>query len=289
MLNIFSRIKLIVILVFCCSLWQSCNIINPKEQVPTYIHIDSFKFNSYLPGVTATHQITCISVYYNNSTIGFFDLPATIPILATGKGRLEISPGIAIDGLNNLSSVYPFYRIDTSSFTAQPGKIIYYTPQTGFYTDAKIHLISDFTGATGFVRESGTRDILTVKEDSLVFGTGGTGSVQLIAPGDSSIDYAIQTFAIPSGNSSYIEFDYNSSVPLYVGLQANLGSVVSSTPFFLAGINPSLGKWKKFYLSVADFNGQYQGTSYTFYIKTVLPDGQPYGRLLIDNIQLVTF
>jgi hypothetical protein len=288
MLNIYLRVSRLIILPFCCLLLQRCNVVNPKEQTPTYIHIDSFKFDNKLSDVYYSNQVTCISVYYNNHTIGFFDLPATIPIIASGKGQLEVWPGIAVNGLNNLNSAYPFYTIDTSNFIAQPGKIINYTPHTGYFKEVKIPWSADFAGATGFARKAGNREITTVTADSLVFAGGGTGSILLTSPGDSSIDSSTVAFAIPHTNTAYIEFYYKSSVPFYVGLQAKLTNDIMMQEYFLAGIKPS-DQWKKFYLNVADYNGQYQATSYIFYIKTVLPDGQPYGRLLIDNIQLVTF
>ncbi len=288
MFHFYYRIKQLIILFFCGLLWQGCKVINPAEQIPTYIHVDSFIFDNCISGVTTSSRITSVAAYYNNGTIGFFDLPATIPILATGSGVLALAPAIAVNGLNNLTSVYPFYQYDTSTFTAQPGKIIYRVPHTCFYPAAQITKISDFSGATGFARWAGNRDILTVKDDSLVFeGGGGTGRIWLTAVGDSSIDSTIKPFVIPAG-TSFIEFNYKSTIPFYVGLEANLGKIFSSGPDFRAGISPSY-EWKKFYLNVADFNSEYQGTSYNFYIKAVLDNGQTSGRLLIDNIQLVTF
>ena len=287
MFQIYYRIKQLIFLFFCCLIWQSCKVINPEEQVPTYIHVDSFMFKDCLTGVTTSHQITSVAVYYNNAPIGFFDLPATIPILATGRGELGLAPGVAVNGFNSLAIAYPFYRTDTASFTAQPGKVINYTPTTCFYSDTKVQARWNFEGNTGFARWSGNRDIQTVQDPALVFEGHGTGSIVLTAVGDSSVDSTTKTFPIPKG-SAFIEFDYKSTVPFYVGLQANLSTYASSQPYFLAGIYPS-DHWQKFYLNVADFNGQYQGTSYNFYVKAVLDGGQKTGQLLIDNIQLVTF
>ena len=82
------------------------NTINPKEQIPTYIHIDSIQFNANpaLLGITKSHQITVAWVYYNNGLIGTYDLPATItvPMGGDSAGHLQVAPGIAINGLNNL-------------------------------------------------------------------------------------------------------------------------------------------------------------------------------------------
>lgn len=290
MLNINIKVKQLLFL-FCCSLvWQGCNIINPVETTPTYIHIDSFQFNSspsYL-NISNSHQVSTVSVYYNNNPIGDFDLPATIPIIATGKGDLEIFPGVLVNGLNNSITAYPFYRPDTSKIAAQPGKVINYTPHTNYYPNLKTLCISNFeTSEPKFSMMGGNIGMTAVSDDSLVYEGHYAGRIQLNNVGDSSVDSNIVAFAIPTGYA-FIEFNYKSDIPFYVGMQANLSNVVSTGPLYLAGIKPS-PYWQKFYLNVGTFNQQYQGTTNNFYIKAVLGSGQTNGRLLIDNIQLITF
>jgi hypothetical protein len=290
MLHIYTRSKYFILI--CCGvlLWQGCNTINPSEPIPTYIHVDSFHFeeNTALH-TTLSHQITTVWAFYNNNPIGVFDLPANIPVVTNGTadGKLELDPGVAIDGMNNFLGVYPFYVPDTSHFTPQPGKVINYTPKTKLYTNCKISVLSNFEfGATKFALAGGNIPMTIVSDPAFLFEGGGTGSIFLNAATDSSIDSTITAFTIPSG-SAFIEFNYKSDLPFYVGLQAHL-STISSTPYYLAGIKPS-DHWQKFYLSVADFAAQYKASTYTFYIKAVNADGQTSGRLLIDNFQLVTF
>ena len=299
-----TRLKFLLLLLIGGLCWQGCTVINPAEPTPTYIHIDSFHFvqNNALHTYNAnngaqttflaptSHSITVAFVYYNNSPVGIFDLPATFPIIATGSGHLEISPGIIADGENNDVINYPFYTIDTSTFTAQPGKIINYTPQTQFYSDAKVSTIANFEfGLAPFGEWQGSPvGVFNTQQDSLTFEGFHSGEIRLTSPSaDSSVDSTSFSFAIPSGQA-YIEFDYNTNIPFYVGLQANVNNLISTTPDFLSGIYPGTG-WQKFYLEVDGFTAETLGTSYYFYIKTVLLPGQTNGRLLIDNIQLVTF
>ena len=292
MFNIYKQLKYVILISLVGFLWEGCNVINPPESVPTYIHIDSFQFKETAGFPILTHQITNVWVYYNNNPVGSFDLPATIPVIAAGNGNLSIFPGIAVDGLNSLNGIYPFYQSDTFSFTAQPGKTIIHEPHTQFYTDAIDTPISDFTFVGhplfGKWSQGGNIGMTVVTADSLTLGGtyGGAGSILLTNPGDSSVDSSFVAFSIPAG-AAFIEFDYKNDVPFAVGLQANL-SGVSSTPYYLGGAYAS-STWQKFYLSVADFNAEYKGDSYNFYIKAVLPPGQSRGRVLIDNIQFVHF
>ena len=94
------------------------------------------------------------------------------------------------------------------------------------------------------------------------------------------------SLVIPANTPAYIEFDYKSTVPFYVGLEAVIAGVTNDVP--LSGIKPS-ADWKKFYLSVADFEAQYQASFYYFHLHVSLPAGQQSGTFEIANVQLVCF
>ena len=291
MLIIYKKLKYFLLICLIIAIGQSCNIINPPEMVPTYFHIDSFKFNpnSQYTNISFSHKITTVWVYYNNNPVGVFDLPVTFPVNATGNGTLEVSPGINNNGLNSELVIYPFYTIDTYSFAAQPGKTIQHTPQTTFYNSLKASTLSDQNNL-GFSQWGGTVGISLVPRtiDSLEFEPPNTNAgIFLNAVGDSSIDSSNKSFAIPAGQA-YIELNYKCSVPFYLGLQATLNGVATSTPYYLTGIYPN-SAWSKFYLNVGAFNAKYGGSSYRLYIKAALPDGQASGNVLLDHIQLISF
>lgn len=294
MLRTYIRLVQLVFIYGCGLFFQGCNIINPPEKVPTYIHVDSFIMdpNPYLStsNVTTSHQITSVWAFYNGTAIGAFDLPATFPVMTnadTGTGQLTLEPGIDVNGQNNTVGPYPFYQNDISTFTIQPGKIINYIPHTSFFNNTKVTKLSYFDGPVGFSLWAGNIPMVKVNDPSLVFpGCIGAGSITLVNVGDSSIDSSVTPFVIPPG-AAYIEFNYKNDIPFYIGLQANLSSFISAQPFYLEGIKRS-NTWQKFYFYLTDFANEYKGTSYNLYIKAVYP-GQTGGRILLDNIQLVTF
>lgn len=291
MLHINTKLKYSLSILALCYSLSGCNIINPAEITPTYLHIDSFTFlnNPAVRSVTLSNHITNAWVYYDNRAMGAYDLPFTIPIPSTGHGKLEVYPAIIVNGRNELVGKYDFYQIDTSTFTGQPGKTITYVPKTGFYTYVKMNYTESFEtpGVTNFSRIDGNTVMTNVAADSLRFEGYGAGQILLNAVGDSCTVMSDKTFEIPQ-NVAFIELNYKSTVPFYLGIQANLSNIISSTPYFLAGIKPS-DHWQKFYLNVSDFAIKAKGTSYNFVIKTVLDQNQTSGRLLLDNIQLVNY
>ena len=283
MTGIYTTSRYLLLIVILGFAGGSCTK-KDTSLIPTYVHIDSFAFNpvASLPAdVANTHQINSVWAFYNNSPIGVFDLPANIPVITNGNGKLTLRPGISVSGLNNFLATYPFYTSDTSTLIPQPGKTITYLPTTSYYTSTKFSFISKFEPSTGtrFKLVSGSVP-MTINGDK-------NGVITLTAPNDTlSEDSSYAQFAIPLNKDAYIEFDYKCTVPFAVGLRANLASIY--TIYYLAGIYPS-DHWQKFYLSVKDFEAQYQATNYSFYIKTALPAGETTGTVMIDNIQLVYF
>jgi hypothetical protein len=282
MSDIYNKLRYIPIVLLLIYSAVSCNIINPQEKVPTYIHVDSFQFEG-----GRSHDIKCVWVYYNNAPVGAFDLPATIPIITSGTGTLQLAPGILVNGRNERPLVYPFYTLDISELKEQPGKIVTITPKTRYYDSVKFTTISDFeSGISKFAQWGGTTSLVVVTADTLKYEGTGTGAIFLNSSADSSIDSTATPFRIGNG-AAFIEFDYKSSTPFALAMQANLGTLYSSSPTYLAGILPN-DRWQKFYLNVTGFVSQYPADTYHLYIKAALQD-QTSGRLLIDNIKLVTF
>jgi len=285
MRNFYSSIYLAL---FLCVGLMNCNIINPHEPTPTYIHIDSFSFIPNPNDGSPSHNINTVWAYYNNSPVGVFDLPATFPVIASGTGTLELAPGIAINGMNDFETPYPFYTFDTFMFTAQPGKVINHKPVTTYTAGCNVVIISDFNaGIPLFDLDYGTAYMTTTNVDSLEFDGSPVGEIVLNTANDSSIDSSINSFSIDSAGNSFIEFNYKSTVPFYVGLQGVLGATgeISTSPTFLIGIYPS-ATWNKFYLNTAPFASQTKATNYRFYVKA--PGGQA-GKLLLDNIKRVSY
>ena len=283
-----------LILLLGC-IFFGCNIKNPKEPTPTYIHIDSFKMvdnkNVVPPKLSLSHQINSFTAFYNNNPLGVFDLPATFPVITNGTGKLTLFPGVSMDGLNNFMVTYPFYAADTFSFAAQPGTIITHIPTTHYYDSTKHFLNDDFNtvSAIYFVPVDGTIPIMTTNTVGEVFEGSGSGKISLSLPNDTLSECISNvTFNIPHNTDAYIELNYKCTVPFYLGIKSNLYGTTTYYQRYLSGIFPT-DHWQKFYLALKDFAAQYTGDYYTLYIKSYLPAGTTSGTVLIDNVQLVYF
>ena len=263
-----------------------------KEQtaiIPTYIHIDSFHFKGD-PSIKldSLTNINAVWVYYNSNPIGVFDLPATFPVLGSGAGTLTVLPVIAVNGLNNQEAVYPFYKNDSFSFEAAPGRVINHMPITSWYPATTVYTIDSFNVLhTGFTKWGSNVGMIVNTADSLRYNGAMTGGIFLNAVTDSCIDSTSRAFPIAPGSTSFIEFDYTSNIPFELSMQANLASLASTAPSFVAGVMPA-DHWKKFYLYVSDFAARTGGTDYNLFIKATLPINRSKGRVLLANIKLLS-
>ncbi len=280
-----------VILLLGC-LGQSCNVKNPKEPTPTYIHVDSFTFtnNKNITGLSLSHQIAAVTAYYNNNPVGTFDLPATFPVITNGTGKLSLYPVILLDGFNNFLAPYPFYAPDTFTFSEQPGVIINRIPKTHYFDSTKHYLNCNFDLASIYFSPiNSTVPILTSFDKPDIFEGNGAGKISLSLPNDTLSEcISFSTFNIPAGVDAFIELNYKCTVPFYLGLKSSLNNSTTYYQRYLSGVYPS-DHWQKFYLSIKDFAAQYTGDYYTLYIKAVLPAGTASGTVLLDNIQFVYF
>jgi len=282
------RLKFILYAILICAVGQGCNIINPTEPIPTYIHIDSFIYTNAstdpadVGGVGTSHAITSAWVYYNNNAIGNFILPANVPIIASGHGLLQIAPGVVLNGLSSFQGLYPFYRADTSSFDAAPGKVINYTPKTEYILGlAKFPWYCDFQTAPAFtVYDSGGVNL--IKPPGANYGT-----ITITIPGDSTEVISTKGFPITAG-ASYCELDYKSNMPMSVGMMAVSGGLAILGPYYIIGLNET-PNWQKIYISLINFTTLYPADTYYLVFKAALPPGQASGTVYLSNIKIVTY
>ena len=136
-----------------CLSFSACNIINPKEQVPTYLQLEPFVFSNPDSSFTgsSTYSIPSAWVYADDVPVGVFDLPCVVPVMMSKTSKLKIIAAVYNQGLKSYVFQYPFYRIDTTTLMYNPGKVHSYSPKTRYLSSLnatafrlKINLIKGY-------------------------------------------------------------------------------------------------------------------------------------------------
>lgn len=270
---------------------NACNIINPTEPTPTYIHVDSFSFQSRDTLGSSSHKITNVYAYFNNNPVGIFDLPVTFPVIANEPGTLLLLPGIDFEGLSGYEVSYPMYTADTLSIVPQPGKTIVFNPKTVYERGVKIPFLEAFESGVGAVNSfsiysNGDTSIQAIATPGDVFEGQGSGVIA-IPSGKDSTTIASRPMNLDYGVNSYLEIDYKGNMPLAVGMSVVLNSGPVHSEFLIA-LKPQT-EYKKIYIGLRDFVANNQGVNYQVLFQTIKPASVSDGKVFLDNIKVVSF
>lgn len=287
------RLKFLLFLVPVVLSGVGCNVVNPVEDVPTYIKIDSFNFiiNDPAKEGSPAHGITSVWIYYNNNPIGTFDLPCNVPVITEGdKGMISVVPGITLNGLVDLQPQYPFFKFDTTTLYTNPGKVQQFTPRGEYISSAKFPYKEDFEVGNSFqaLYPDLTNDT-TIRRNTnkdYVLNGGGSGYIELSDAFPYSESISNTGFPIPLGEA-FLEISYKCSVPFEVGMYNTLNEGVDAYNYIM-GVKAT-DTWKKMYIELGTYTGNYKGKDHKVLIRAELPEGQSSGYVAIDNIKVVTF
>ncbi len=273
------------------ALFEACNVINPKEKIPTYIQIDSVKLvptHNEIHG-SVSNKITDVWVYYNREILGAYQLPAKIPVLAEGKGQLQIIAGIWDNGLSGTRAKYPFYTVDTFTFDANPTQIIHHTPVFNYRTSdtpSVKYFIESFEQGNSLTSNNGDATFIKTNNPDEVFEGDWSAKVALhdTIKGFSSI--TSQEFSVPSNRDCYMELNYKTDIGLIVAIQINSnGTLITSD---IIGLNPR-DTWNKVYINLKGYTTGFQNAKFKIIFYGSLPNDKVSSLTLIDNFKIIYF
>ncbi len=279
---------ILLILSALCLLQASCKIIDPAEKIPTYIHIDSFKFVNPDPSVTGTgmQSINSAWVYLDGANIGVFELPADIPLLVSGTKEVQIGPAVNNQGFSDYKILYPFFSFYNYQLAEQPGKIVTVHPETKYVEGLKFW-DEDFESGSQFTRLAGDTSIRRVTGADSVLEGGGAGCVELLS-GNYVYAEFIAPLNIKPGTKCFLEISYKGTLSFTAGILAFVNN--TNDYAYLAGVNAKSDKWGKIYIDLLSFTTKYPNASgWGVIIKSTLNEGQTDGYLLLDNIKVISY
>lgn len=267
----------------------SCEIINPDEKTPSFIHIDSIGFQSQLPEGTADQYIADAWVFVNGKKLGAFELPATIPILEEGPAEIAIYPGIKLNGQSALRGVHPFFSSYTQTYNLVPDSTINIHYTSNYNSGIEFSLIEDFEGSgIVFDRSSDSDTMIYRTNDPLeVFEGNSSGIIQLNNDRKIVDIRSIETFVLPKSTGySFLELNFKTSNTVTVGLVSNR---LSSGAYFdpIVVLKPT-DTWRKIYVNLTPVVArETTALNFNIYFAAQLDNDKAASYILLDNIKLV--
>lgn len=285
----FGSRLLPMILVFVAA----CNAINPEEEIPAYIEINTMNVSSnYVTQGTNSSKITDVWVYADNEYIGTYELPARFPILLSGKRKITFGAGIEANGIASTSEFYPLYKFYDAELDLVPGQITKVDTVTVNYFPALIYtwyedFESDTSGGGISLDTTGSSEANILTEAVEVF----EGQRSLKMQVNTTTDYLEcvsvgDGFTLLKGKNSYLEMNYKCDQPFNMGLIAITSSGQYTFP--VISINPKTD-WNKIYIRLGPYvNANGSALKFKVIFGMQLAAGATEGTAYIDNLKLIS-
>jgi hypothetical protein len=277
-----------------------CDKFEGDQTIPAYLKVDAVGFttNNALQG-TDNQKFVDAWIYVDDNVVGGFEMPFTIPVLSEGKHKLEISPGVILNGIASTRAPYPLVQpIIIENFNFVIDSVIHSGGSTSYYSNVEFRWMEDFEDASLAIKRSAT-------SDTGIYRTSPAGNpIAFIDPYSeySGISYLDsnrpylqlvsddgngQGFAFHKGDYIFLELNYRTSLPMVVGLYITLlDNTVEERPFLV--VTPS-DHWNKIYVNFTPIVYETaDAVDYKVYFESQLADTSSYGFITLDNIKLLT-
>lgn len=266
----------------------SCDIVNPEEEIPGYIRVDSVSLDceSGIQG-EPTQNVTDVWVNVDGSRQGTYEMPVTFPVLATGTHALVFRAGIRNNGIAASRKIYPFFDFYEIDYKLTADSIHSINPVFHYRDETVFAWLENFEDAGISLKRNAVSDTtLVVVPDGAANNNSGYFAID-----DLNFRFLYEssdTILRPaSGSEVYLELEYRNDEPLIVGLK--LIKPQSTSYESIITLNPKPAT-NKIYIDL----GQYLTTATDVYFFGVYFFAQKQStaaksEFYIDNIKLLHF
>jgi len=275
---------------------SSCDIINPEEQVPSYVRVDDISLDIPVSDQsfygTDSENITDVWLYVDNQLIGAFELPAIVPVLYEGTQNIKVFAGIKVNGISNTRTVYRFYDFYETNTELIPGAVHSISPVVRYVSDPLAIDQERFEDIGFLFTRSAGSDTLVLRianpDPTISYLEENVGVVYMDEDRphfkmESDLDLNI-AFKDPV----FVEFDYKCNNEFIFGLKS---IQPSAAEVGLIGIFPKLDEdgdpiWNKMYIDISNAvdllaNGNEMEVFFEGFLS-----GET-GFVMIDNVKII--
>jgi hypothetical protein len=279
---------------------MGCDKFTGDQTIPAYIQVDSLGFvsDNDVQG-TDNQNIVDAWVYVDDDLIGGFEMPALIPVLKEGVHKLEIRPGIKLNGISDTRAPNPcFQPIIVSNFNLVPDSIVLANGVSTYYNNAEFVWIEDFEDASLSIFKS-------ANSDTGIYRTQPAGAPQAYIDEHSeysgicyldktnnylelvSDDGNGQGFVFDRGDFIFLEINYTNNIPLEVGVYIKLNdNTVEDRSYLMVSASEA---WNKIYVNFTPIvNETVNAVDFKIYFRGQLPLNDVSAFIILDNLKLVT-
>ncbi len=283
-------------IIFSLLVTGGCRKMKSTQTIPSYLKIDSVYLETYYPVEgSESQEITDVWVYVDDQQMGVFQLPALFPVLAKGKHKLEIRPGIKLNGISSTRVPYPFYHpIVYDNFNFVPDSVLNLgNIKTKYYDNTKFAWLEDFEGSFISIQESETSDTTLNQttpannpEAFLSSNSSYSGKIVLTQDHPMYWGYTFDAYDLPRDNTPVaLELNFKTDTPMVVGVLTSLPGDFKWDDLVYLNKSP---EWNKIYINIAPTTSRYSNAyDFKIYFRAIIGSDADTGNIYIDNIKLL--
>ncbi len=278
----------------------ACNRDTFEATAPSYLSIPAIELTTnYASEGTSHHKITTAWIFANGKAVGAFELPAVVPVLAEGPTKIDIRPGITMNGIDASRAIYSAYSniVETVNLVALDTAFVVEDtiPETRYASTATIKFVENFDQSGLNLSASANSDTSVIKtnDPSEIFvnpkQTEDNGKAgKIVLEGERNLFELVtsETYSLPStGQSVYLEMTYKTDVPIVVGVIAKYGSLSEQAGTLV--VLP-VSEWNKIYVNlVTELTAYSLADGYQIYILGENDEKNAPASVFLDNLKIV--
>lgn len=280
--------KIFTLFILIIVLSSSCEIINPEEEIPSYIHIENFSLSTTTAQGTNSHNITDAWVYIDGNFNGVYELPATFPVLSSGKHSITLSPGIKIYGIAASREIYPFYKKYQIETDLIPKQIDTLQPTVSYLDELNFAELwmEDFEDA-GMKLDTTFGSKVKINQFDDIVSNSRVGYIALTST-NNYFDCSSEDLILPKYSERvYLEMNFKCDNEFAVGLWANTTTQSIRQPIILLHPNTN---WNKIYIDLTQTATTNQNAnSFSLFINATIDETKEEANIYIDNLKIIHF
>jgi len=286
----------LIILFSFSIIFSSCHKFEGDVTVPAYLQIDTVFFVSDNPSQgDNSHEIVDLWVYVDDQQMGVFELPAKFPLLYNGKHKLEIRPGIKLNGISSTRAAYPMYKpIVYDNFEFYPDSVQKLNNLTfTYYNSVKFPWIENFENGNLTIEETPNSDTSLVitspinnPEAFLSANSKYSGQINLTKERPYYNGWSFYAYELPDLESPVmLELDFKTDTYVTVGLLVHYAGGYEPKPLVI--LNHS-EEWNHIYINLTPTVSQYSNAiDFKILFEANIESDSELANIYLDNIKLI--
>mgnify|MGYP000846719077 CR=1 FL=1 len=301
--KLLSNIYFPVLAILIASLFVvSCNNFEHEQEVPSFVNIKGFRMveNPNIIGSSyegfQTSDIKDAWVYVDNEYIGTYPIGSKVPILKSGNHKIDIRPGVVLNGIALTRTEYPFYTFYSQKHDLVEGKEITIDTIDIMYKDniVELSLMEMFEDSyisfhTDGINADTNKIVKCNNPDTVKWGSF-CGAMYLNS-NEPAYRIISDSLYCANKNALILEIDYWCNIPFSIGISGKPSSASQTEYINAMTVNPNQNKgWTKMYVVLGKVWQQlYQPNNFKIFFTPMKKEGVSNGWVYVDNIKIIHY